>query len=96
MGVALLDAGPGPAIDSRPTVLPEQLIIEAERLRFPVLVLPDRTSFNEVISAVLAVVLAEYGAEPGGAEVIRERLTGVALTGGGLVLQGYSLGVAAP
>jgi purine catabolism regulator len=64
--------------------LPDRLISEAERLNFPVLVLPDHTSFNEVIGAVLAVVLAEYGAEPGGAEIIRERLTGVALTGGGL------------
>ncbi len=64
--------------------LPDRLISEAERLCLPVLILPDGTSFNEIIGAVLAVVLAEYGAEPGGAEIIRERLTGVALTGGGL------------
>jgi purine catabolism regulator len=64
--------------------LPEGLVSEADRLGFPVLILPDGTSFNEIIGAVLAVVLAEYGAEPGGAELIRERLTGVALTGGGL------------
>ncbi len=64
--------------------LPERLVAEADRLGFPVLVLPDDTSFNDVIGAVLAVVLAEYGAEPGGAEAIRERLTGVALAGGGL------------
>ena len=32
----------------------------------------------------LAVVLADYGADPGRAEAIRERLTGVALSGGGL------------
>ncbi len=64
--------------------LPEQLIEEADRLRFPIIVMPDHTSFNEVIGAVLAVVLADYGAEPGGAEAIRERLTGVALSGGGL------------
>jgi purine catabolism regulator len=64
--------------------LPDRLAAEADRLRFPVLVVPDRTSFNEVIGAVLAIVLAEYGAEPGGAEAIRERLTGVVLAGGGL------------
>ncbi|WP_066582770.1 PucR family transcriptional regulator [Cellulomonas timonensis] len=64
--------------------LPPRLVEVANRLDFPVLVMPDRTSFNEVIGAVLAVVLAEYGAEPGGAEAIRERLTGVALAGGGL------------
>lgn len=64
--------------------IPEGLAEAADRLGFPVLVVPDRTSFNEVIGAVLAVVLAEYGAEPARAEAIRERLTGVALTGGGL------------
>jgi len=63
---------------------PEQLVAVADRLAFPVLVLRDDTSFNDVIGAVLAVVLAEYGAEPASAEVIRERLTGVALAGGGL------------
>jgi len=64
--------------------LPDNLRKTAERLRFPVLVVPDHTSFNEVIGAVLAVVLADYGAEPSRAEAIRERLTGVALSGGGL------------
>ncbi len=64
--------------------LPDRLGVEADRLGFPVIVLPDGTSFKQVIGAVLAVVLAEYGAEPGGAEAIRERLTGVALAGGGL------------
>ncbi len=64
--------------------LPERLITEADRLAFPVVVLRDDTSFNEVIGAVLAVVLADHGAEPGSAEVIRERLTAVALAGGGL------------
>lgn len=64
--------------------LPDNLRETAERLRFPVLIVPDHTSFNEVIGAVLAVVLADYGAEPSRAEAIRERLTGVALSGGGL------------
>ncbi len=64
--------------------LPDQLVTEADRLGFPVLVLRDDTAFNEVIGAVLAVVLAEYGPDPGGADAIRERLTGVALAGGGL------------
>jgi purine catabolism regulator len=64
--------------------LPDGLVDVADRLAFPVLVLADDTSFNDVIGAVLAVVLAEYGAEPGRAEAIRERLTGVALAGGGL------------
>jgi purine catabolism regulator len=64
--------------------LPEQLVEAADRLRFPIIVMPDHTSFNDVIGAVLAVVLADYGADPARAEAIRERLTGVALSGGGL------------
>jgi purine catabolism regulator len=64
--------------------LPEQLVEVADRLRFPIIVMPDHTSFNDVIGAVLAVVLADYGADPARAEAIRERLTGVALSGGGL------------
>lgn len=64
--------------------LPEGLADEADRLSFPLIVVADDTSFNHVIGAVLAVVLAEYGAEPARAEAIRERLTGVALSGGGL------------
>ncbi|MDV3124898.1 PucR family transcriptional regulator ligand-binding domain-containing protein [Mycobacterium sp. 21AC1] len=64
--------------------LPDRLSEEADRLGFPVIVLPDGTSFKQIIGAVLAVVLADYDAEPIGAEAIRERLTGVALAGGGL------------
>ncbi len=66
------------------TQLPPGLADAAEQYRLPILVLPDHTSFNDVIGAVLAIVLADYGAEPAGAETIRERLTGVALSGGGL------------
>lgn len=66
------------------TQLPPGLAAAAEQHSLPVLVLPDHSSFNEVIGAVLAIVLADYGAEPAGAEAIRERLTGVALSGGGL------------
>lgn len=64
--------------------LPEQFADLADELAFPVLVVPGDTSFNEVIAAVLAVVLAEHDPEPAHDEVIRERLTGIALAGGGL------------
>lgn len=65
--------------------LPDDALAAANELGLPVVLLAEDTSFNEVIGAVLAVVLTEYGAEPAGAEAIRERLTGVALAGGGLV-----------
>lgn len=79
-GLAALAVKPRRYLDR----IPDGLAAEADRLGFPVLVLPGGTSFNEVIGAVLAVVLAEDGAEPRRAEAIRERLTGVTLTGGGL------------
>ncbi|MEO8907957.1 MAG: helix-turn-helix domain-containing protein, partial [Microbacteriaceae bacterium] len=64
--------------------LPDEMLAVADELEFPIIMVSDSTSFNEVIGALLAVVLIEYGAEPAGAEAIRERLTGVALAGGGL------------
>jgi purine catabolism regulator len=64
--------------------LPPDLARAADAADLPVIVMPDGTSFNEVIGAVLAVVLADYGADPSSADQIRERLTGVALSGGGL------------
>jgi purine catabolism regulator len=65
--------------------LPDDALAVANELGLPIVLLAEDTSFNEVIGAVLAVVLTEYGAEPAGAEAIRERLTGVALAGGGLM-----------
>lgn len=64
--------------------IPEDLGRVADEAGLPFIVVPDDTSFNEVIGAVLAVVLADYGPEPTSADAIRERLTGVALSGGGL------------
>lgn len=80
LGLAALAVKIGRYLDS----LPADALEVAEELDFPVMLVPDHTSFNDVIGAVLAVVLTEYGAEPAGAEAIRERLTGVALAGGGL------------
>ncbi len=80
LGLAALAVKTGRYLDS----LPADSLEVADELDFPVMLVPDHTSFNEVIGAVLAVVLTEYGAEPAGAEAIRERLTGVALAGGGL------------
>lgn len=64
--------------------LPPAVLEAADELGFPVIAVGESVSFNEVIGATLAVVLTEYGAEPDNAEAIRERLTGVALAGGGL------------
>ena len=64
--------------------IPAAAVEAADELGFPIIVVDTHIAFNDVISAVLAIVLADYGPEPGRAETIRERLTAVALTGGGL------------
>jgi purine catabolism regulator len=64
--------------------IPAAAVDAADELGFPIIVVDTHVAFNDVISAVLAIVLADYGPEPGRAETIRERLTAVALTGGGL------------
>jgi purine catabolism regulator len=79
-GLAALAVKSGRYLDE----LPPAMIQVADELDFPLIALTGNTSFNDVIGAVLAVVLSEYGPDPAGAEAIRERLTGVALSGGGL------------
>ena len=64
--------------------IPAGALDAADELGFPIIVVDTHIAFNDVISAVMAIVLADYGPEPGRAETIRERLTAVALTGGGL------------
>ncbi len=79
LGLAALAVKPGRYLDH----LPDEALLLAEQLDFPVILLPGDTSFNEVIGALLAVVLVEHDLEPTKADAIRERLTGVALAGGG-------------
>jgi purine catabolism regulator len=79
-GLAALAVKSGRYLDG----VPRAMIEAADELDFPLIALTANTSFNDVIGAVLAVVLSEYGPDPAGAEAIRERLTGVALSGGGL------------
>ena len=52
--------------------LPDDALAMANELGLPVILLAEDTSFNEVIGAVLAIVLTEYGADPAGAEEIRD------------------------
>lgn len=80
LGLAALGVKSGRYLEA----IPPAMIEVADELSFPLIALTGNTSFNDVIGAVLAVVLSEYGADPAGAEAIRERLTGVALSGGGL------------
>lgn len=63
---------------------PEGLLEVCNDLGFPLIELGDNLSFDEVIGEVMAVVLSEYGPEPNRADAIRQQLTEVALSGGGL------------
>ncbi len=79
LSLAALAVKPGRYLDD----LPDEMLALADQLDFPVILLPRDASFNVVIEELLAVVLMEHGADPTNADVIRERLTGVALAGGG-------------
>lgn len=79
-GLAALAIKRGRYLDQFPAGLAEL----CEELSFPLIVLRDDQPFDEILGEVMAVVLADYGAEPSRADAIRERLTAVALSGGGL------------
>ncbi|MBK8461152.1 MAG: PucR family transcriptional regulator ligand-binding domain-containing protein [Micropruina sp.] len=64
--------------------LPAEAVVRADALAFPLLVVPDNLSFNEVIGAAFAIILLDEQPEADTTEAIRERLTRVALAGGGL------------
>src|SRR5256714_15625210 len=57
---------------------------EAERLNFPLIELPPPASFNEVISAVLGVILDVQSVRLRRAAEIHDRFTNIVLSGGGL------------
>ncbi len=63
---------------------PDGLVEICNELNFPLIALRDDLSFDEVIGEVMAIVLSEYGPEPSRADAIRQQLTEVALSGGGL------------
>ena len=78
-GLAALAVKLGRYID----YLPPAALSRADELGFPVLVVADNLSFNDVITAAFTVLLAEEGTDAD-QSVIHERLTRVALAGGGL------------
>lgn len=80
LGVAAIAIKTGRYLDA----IPHEVLQAGQDCAFPVLHLPDDTSFNDVIEALLAVVITEHSVDTRRTEVIRERLTEVALTGGGL------------
>jgi len=64
--------------------IPPAMIADADRLDFPVVELPAPASFNEIIGAVLAVILDLQSVRLQRAAEIHDRFTGIVLSGGGL------------
>ena len=74
----------GLAIVPRPYlgVLPAAVLAAADGLAFPLIELPDNTSFNEIMSEVLELILNRQAVELERSRRIHERLTAVVLGGG--------------
>ena len=79
-GLAGMAIKPTRYIGSIPPIMAE----EAERLDFPLIELPPPASFNEVIGAVLGVILDVQSVRLRRAAEIHDRFTNIVLSGGGL------------
>jgi purine catabolism regulator len=64
--------------------IPESMITAAEATGFPLIELPPASSFNEIISAVLSLILNEQSLRLERAARIHDRLTDIVLGGGGM------------
>ena len=64
--------------------IPAEMVADAERLGFPLIELPPPASFNEIIGAVLAVILDVQSVRLQRAAEIHDRFTNIVLSGGGL------------
>ncbi len=64
--------------------IPPAMIEAAERYGFPVIELPGAASFNEIIQAVLTVILNAQAARLERSAAIHDRFTNIVLSGGGL------------
>ena len=64
--------------------IPAAMVAEADRLGFPLIELPPPASFNEIIGAVLGVILDVQSVRLQRAAEIHDRFTQIVLSGGGL------------
>ena len=64
--------------------IPASMVAEADRLGFPLIELPPPASFNEIIGAVLGVILDVQSVRLQRAAEIHDRFTQIVLSGGGL------------
>ncbi|HET7494061.1 MAG TPA: PucR family transcriptional regulator ligand-binding domain-containing protein [Candidatus Limnocylindrales bacterium] len=64
--------------------IPARMIEDADRLGFPLIELPPSASFNEIIGAILGVILDVQSVRLQRAADIHDRFTKIVLSGGGL------------
>ena len=64
--------------------IPAGMIEAADRERFPLIELPGEASFNEIINAILTVILNAQAARLQRSAAIHDRFTAIVLSGGGL------------
>ena len=64
--------------------IPATMLTAADALGFPLIQLPPESSFNDIISSVLSVILNEQSLRLQRAAEIHDRFTRIALGGGGL------------
>ena len=64
--------------------IPRAMIAEADRVGFTLLELPAETSFNDVITGVLTIILDRQSARLRRSAAIRDRFMRIVLSGGGL------------
>jgi purine catabolism regulator len=64
--------------------IPRAMIAEADRVGFALLELPAETSFNDVITGVLTIILDRQAARLQRSAAIRDRFMRIVLSGGGL------------
>ena len=79
-GLAGIAVKPARYIPTIPTVM----IDAADRLDFPVIELPADAAFNEIIQAILTVILDAQAARLERSAAIHDRFTRIVLSGGGL------------
>ncbi len=64
------------------SALPDQVLAIADQLGFPIIGLPPRMMFDDILSEVLGTILNRHVAELERSNAIHARLTGIALEGG--------------
>jgi purine catabolism regulator len=79
-GLAGLALKPARYIDA----IPDEMLASADALGFPLIELPQDSSFSEVINSVLTVILNAQAARLARTAEIHERFTTIVLGGGGL------------